>query len=536
MTRFDYVVVGAGAAGCVLAGRLTEDPAIRVLLLESGTERRSPLLTVPAAETVLMGNPKYDWCFETDADPTIDGRSLSIPRGRLLGGSNAINGMIFVRGQREDYDDWERLGNPGWSWEGVLPYFRSMERATAFASGSRGHSGPISVGEPRDRDELTEAFLDAAAKAGYPRNPDYNSGDQEGFGYYQVNHEDGRRSSALGTYLKEARKRPNLTLVTDSHVTRLLFEGTRCTGVAFRDGDADRTVRCGREVIVSAGAVQSPQLLELSGVGSAQILGEAGVPVVHHLPGVGENFRDHFAARLRWRVRRPVTFNERSRGLALAREVGRYLRERRGLLSLPIALGYGFVRSMPELTRPDLQFHFAPASYGGGRSRRLDTEPGMTLGVYPLRPESKGSIHIRSRNPMTAPAIRPRFLESERDRATLIEGMRIGRRIVEGPSLDDYRAFELMPGSEVRTDDELLAYAREHGDTSYHPVGTCRMGDDEMAVVDARLRVRGMHGLRVVDASVMPVMVSGNTNAASMMIGEKGAALVLEDHRRRDRA
>ncbi|WP_369171294.1 GMC family oxidoreductase [Streptomyces sp. R28] len=534
--RYDYIVVGAGAAGCVLAGRLTQDPSIRVLLLESGSERRSPLLTVPAAETVLMGNPKYDWCFETDADPSLDGRSVSIPRGRLLGGSNQINGMIFVRGQREDYDDWERLGNPGWSWEGVLPYFRSMERVTGIEGASRGRAGQIAVGLPRERDELTDAFLAAAVKAGYPENPDYNSGDQEGFGYYQVNHEGGRRSSAAGTYLKAARRRPNLTLVTEAHVTGLRFDGKRCVGVSYRRGDAEHTADCGHEVIVSAGAVQSPQLLELSGIGSAELLAEVGVPVVHHLPGVGENFRDHFAARLRWRVRRPITFNERSRGLGLVRETVRYVRERRGLLSLPIALGHGFVRSDEVLTRPDLQFHFAPASYGGGASRRLDTAPGMTLGVYPLRPESKGSIHIRSRRPLTPPSIRTRFLESEADRATLIAGMRIGRRIVEGPSLDDYRAFELMPGSEVRSDDELLAYARQHGDTSYHPVGTCRMGDDPMAVVDERLRVQGVHGLRVIDASVMPAMVSGNTNAASMMIGEKGAALVLADHKERTRA
>ncbi|MFI9243936.1 GMC family oxidoreductase [Streptomyces sp. NPDC053086] len=532
LRRHDYIIVGSGAAGSVLAGRLTENPTISVLLLEAGRERRSPLLTVPAAETVLMGNPHYDWCFETDADPTIDGRSVSIPRGRLLGGSNAINGMIFVRGQRQDYDEWERLGSPGWSWDGVLPYFRSMERVSQIEGESRGRNGPISVALPRERDELCDAFLASAVKAGYPENPDYNSGDQEGFGYYQVNHEDGRRSSAGRTYLKEARRRPNLTLVTDAHVSGLRFDGTRCVGVRYRHHGADHEADCGREVIVSAGTVQSPQLLELSGIGSADVLGGAGVPVVHHLPGVGENFRDHFAARLRWRVRRPITFNERSRGLGLVREVVEYARTRRGLLSLPIALGFGFVRTSQQEKRPDVQFHFAPASYGEGSSRRLDTSPGMTLGVYALRPESRGSIHIRSRNPLTAPSIRPRFLDTDNDRARLVAGMRIARLIVEQPGLDPYRAHELTPGSDVRTDEELLAYARAHGDTSYHPVGTCRMGNDPMAVVDERLRVHGTHGLRVIDASVMPTMVSGNTNAASMMIGEKGAALVLEDHKR----
>ncbi|MEV5886555.1 GMC family oxidoreductase N-terminal domain-containing protein [Streptomyces sp. NPDC052020] len=536
MRTHDYIIVGSGAAGSVLAGRLTEDPAISVLLLESGHERRSPLLSIPAAETVLMGNPRYDWCFETDADPTIEGRSVGIPRGRLLGGSNAINGMIFVRGQRQDYDDWERLGSPGWSWEGVLPYFRSMERAPAIAGAGRGRTGPISVGLPRERDELCDTFITAAVKAGYPENPDYNSGDQEGFGYYQVNHEGGRRSSAGGTYLKAARRRPNLTLLTRAHVTGLRFDGTRCVGVRYRHGGAEYRADCGREVIVSAGTVQSPQLLELSGIGSAEVLGGVGVPVVHHLPGVGENFMDHFAARLRWRVRRPITFNERSRGLGLAREVVAYARDRRGLLSLPIALGFGFVRTSQAEQRPDVQFHFAPASYGQASRRRLDTSPGMTVGVYCLRPESRGSIHIRSREPLTPPAIRPRFLDTEHDRRKLVAGMRIARRIVEQPAFDPYRAFELTPGSAVESDDELLAYARSHGDTSYHPVGTCRMGNDPMAVVDERLRVHGVQGLRVIDASVMPAMVSGNTNAASMMIGEKGAAMVLEDHRKRSRA
>ncbi|MFI1160762.1 GMC family oxidoreductase [Streptomyces sioyaensis] len=531
MKAYDYIIVGAGAAGCVLAGRLTEDPSISVLLLESGRERHSPLLSIPAAETVLMGNPKYDWCFETDADPTIEGRSVRIPRGKLLGGSNAINGMLYVRGQKEDYDDWAALGNPGWAWTDVLPYFKSLEQAAEIGGENRGRDGLISIGLPRDRDELCDAFLKAAVKAGYPENPDYNSGDQEGFGYYQVNHKDGRRSSAAGTYLKAARQRPNLTLLTESHVGRLRFEDKRCIGVDFRhDGQAQQATSR-HDVIVSAGAVQSPQLLELSGIGSASVLSDSGVPLVRHLPGVGENFQDHFAARLRWRVRRPITFNERSRGFGLAREVITYARNRHGLLSLPIALGHGFVRSTDEETRPDLQFHFAPASYGEGSSRRLDSSPGMTLGVYPLRPESKGSIHIRSRDPLTAPAIRPRFFDSELDRTKLVAGMRIARKIIESPSLDPYREYELLPGRDVQTDEELLAYARAHGDTSYHPIGTCRMGSDEGAVVDQRLRVRGVQGLRVIDASVMPAMVSGNTNAASLMIGEKGAAMVLEDHR-----
>jgi choline dehydrogenase-like flavoprotein len=530
MRTFDYVIVGAGAAGCVLASRLTEHPAVTVLLLEAGAERHSPLLTIPAAETVLMGDRRYDWCFETEPDPTINSRRVRIPRGRLLGGSNEINGMIFVRGQRGDYDDWQRMGAAGWSWDEVLPYFRRLERVHGIDGDSRGHDGFISVGPPRERETLTDAFLAAALAAGYPVNADYNSGDQEGFGYYQVSQDEGRRSSALRGYLSRARQRPNLTVLTRARVTRLRFDGNRCVGVRCRRPDGtERDVHCGREVILSAGVIQSPQLLELSGIGSADVLRAAGVPVRHHLPGVGENFRDHFAARLRWRVREPITFNERTRGLRLAGEVAGYLLARRGVLSLPIALGFGFVRSSAQQARPDIQFHFAPASYGGGASRRLEPKPGMTVGVYPLRPESRGSVHVASPDPLRPPAIRPRFLDAEPDRQVLVAGMRIARRIVSDASLDRYREFELTPGDAVRTDEELLDYARAHGDTSYHPVGTCRMGRDPLAVVDARLRVHGIDGLRVIDASVMPTLTSGNTMAPTLMIAEKGAAMVLAD-------
>lgn len=527
---WDYVIAGAGAAGCIVAARLSEEPGVRVLLLEAGTRSRSPILTIPAAETLLIGNPRYDWCYQTEPDPTLGGRRLSIPRGRVLGGSNQINGTLFVRGQSDDYDRWARAGATGWAWADVVPYFRKLEHYYDGRGATRGVDGPLPVGVPRQREVLCDAFVEAACQAGYRRNPDYNSGDPEGFGYYQGTHRGGERVSVVDGYLDRARG-SGLAVETGALVTGLRFEGRRCVGVAYvRDG-RDHHAAAAREVILAGGVVGSPQVLELSGVGDPSVLARAGIPVRHALPGVGENFRDHFAARLRWRVREKVTFNERTRGLRLGRELARYLFGRGGVLSMPIALGFGFVRSAPDEPLPDLQFHFSPASYGAGSRRRLDPRPGMTVGVYPLRPESRGSIHVRTPDPRAHPAIQPRFLSDESDLRRLVAGMRIARRIVAAPALERFRGEETRPGIAVESEDELRAHVREQGDTSFHPVGTCRMGVDPGAVVDARLRVRGLDGLRVVDASVMPELVSGNTQAAAMMIAEKGAAMIQEDAR-----
>lgn len=531
MMNYDYIIVGGGTAGCVLAARLTENPTITVLLLEAGCKRRSPLLSIPAGEILLMNNPKYDWRFVTQPDSTVHNRCLQIPRGRLLGGSNMINGMIFVRGQPEDYNEWADEGNQGWSWNDVLPYFRRLETTLEFNSVERGQQGPVCVALPRERDKLCDAFITAAVQNGYLINSDYNAGQQEGFGYYQVTQRQGKRSSVLSAYLKKTPK--NLTIISGAHVTKLRLQNKRCIGVDYQHAKIDYQVNCRREVILSAGVIQSPQLLELSGIGNADILQKYGIPVHHHLPGVGENFRDHFATRMRWRIRQPITFNERTRGLRFLREIIRYTCVRRGVLSLPIALGFGFVRSSPSESRPDIQFHFAPASYGQSASRRLDSLPGITLGIYPLRPKSSGSVHICSQDPFVFPAITSRFLQDPQDCRRLVEGMRIARQIISSTSLDAYRKFELLPGAEVNSTDDLLTFARAHGDTSYHPIGTCRMGNGPAAVVDHRLRVHGVEGLRVIDASIMPGMVSGNTNAATLMIAEKGAAMLIEDHPQR---
>jgi choline dehydrogenase-like flavoprotein len=526
MNQWDYVVVGAGAAGCILASRLSEEAGARVLLLEAGGHRSSPLLSVPAGETLLVGNPRYDWRFQTEPDETLKDRRLRIPRGRLLGGSNAINGMLFVRGQRSDFEDWGSHA-AGWSWADVLPHFRKLEDWEGGSNATRGVGGPIRIELPRQREPLCDTFLRAAEELGYRRNLDYNSGDLEGFGYYQCTQRRGRRVSVVDGYMSN--RRSNLVVQTDALVHGLTFEGKRCTGLRYTRGGEIHHVRVTREVILASGAVGSPQILELSGIGSRGVLEKAGVPVFHELPAVGENFQDHFASRLRWRVLDRVSFNERLRGVGLLRELARYAITRRGVLSLPIAVGFGFVRSTPDQPTPDLQFHFAPASYTSGPRRALESEPGMTLGAYPLRPDSKGSIHIASNDPQQAPAIATRFLSAPMDVTRLLAGIRIGRRLIGATAFDALRGEETTPGAKQLTDEELLAFVREQGDTSFHPMGTCRMGDDSAAVVDARLRVRGLSGLRVVDASVMPSMVSGNTQAATMMIAEKGAAMIQQD-------
>jgi len=527
---YDFVIAGGGTAGSILASRLTEGGRYRVLLVEAGGARQNRWIPIPAGFSKLLVDPAFNWRFQTEPEPNTHGRTIAVPRGKGLGGSTLINGMIYVRGQRQDYDAWAARGARGWSFDEIEPYFRRIEHYDAGGP-ARGRSGPMRIVQVRERYPLTEAFLAAAQEDGQPLNDDYNGASQQGFGYYQALQHRGRRWSVVDGYLAPARQRRNLHIECDAHVEKLTFDGRRCTGVVYRKGGETYAVRPRRETLVCLGAVQSPQLLELSGVGDPERLRRLDIPVVHPLPGVGENYIDHFATRMNWRVRNTLTLNELSRGLHLAAQAVRYLATGTGILSLGTGLVHGFVKTDPASAEPDVQYFFVHASYANAAERILDRHPGMTIGVAQLRPQSVGSIHVKSASPYDAPAIRPNFLSAEADRASLVEGMRIARRIVGRPAMRRYVDAETSPGPDVETFDAWLDFARRNGQTIYHPIGTCRMGADDLAVTDERLRVRGLAGLRVVDASVMPSMVSGNTQAAVMMVAEKAADLIAADQR-----
>lgn len=530
--EFDYVIVGAGSAGCVLANRLSADPNNRVCLLEAGGEDRSPWIHLPVGYVKTMVDPAVNWMFETTPDPATGGRSIPVPRGKVMGGSSAINGMLYVRGQARDYDTWAQMGCRGWSYDDVLPYFKKSENREAGADEYHGVGGPLHVAMPTTRYEALDKVIEGGGELGYPMNNDYNARSQDGFSYYQLTQKNGLRFSAKNAYINPIRKlRENLTIEVNAFAQRVIFDGTRASGVVIRQAGQERTISARREVILSAGAIQSPQLLELSGVGQGDHLKALGVDVVHDLPGVGENLQDHYISRLSWKLRDLDSLNELTKGLRLVGEALKYALFRKGALTMPAGIVAGFVKSHPDLDEPDIQYHIAHATFKNPHKRIFDDFPGLTLGPCQLRPESRGTVHAKTPEISDAPDISPNFLSDQKDCEVHLAGLRIGRDLFNTSVLKPHVVEELSPGNDVTSDDALLEHARTTGATLYHPVSTCRMGTDPNAVVDPELRVHGVTGLRVVDASIMPRLISGNTNAPTMMIAEKASDMILAANR-----
>ena len=530
---FDYIIVGAGSAGCVLANRLSADPSVTVALLEAGGRDTNPWIHIPAGYYRNIGNPNVTWQFGSGPEPELGGRTVNWPRGRVLGGSSAINGLLYVRGQAEDFDVWRQLGNPGWSFRDVLPYFKRAENQSRGADELHGVGGPLSVEDVRMDNPLCAAFITSAVAAGIPYTRDFNGPNQEGVGYFQLTNRNGRRCSTAVGYLNPVKSRANLKIITHAMVTTLTLEGKRVTGVSGTFGGVAGQITARREVLLSAGAIGSPHILQLSGIGPGAVLKAAGVDVRHELSGVGGNLQDHYQARFGYEVRGAGSVNEvwhsRLKQIATGLE---YALTRRGLLTIGAGVVGIFAKSEPALETPDIQFHFLPLS-GEGPNGGLHKFPGAISSVCQLRPESRGTIRITSPDPAKQPAIVSNYLAADIDRRVLLAAMRMSRRIVAEPPFSDLVVREHVPGPAATSDDDLMAFARAQGSTIYHPCGTAMMGTGTNAVVDARLRVHGLDGVRVVDASIMPTMTSGNTNAPTIMIGEKAADMIAEDARAR---
>jgi choline dehydrogenase len=527
MEQYDYIVVGAGSAGAALAARLSENPKNSVLLVEAGPARHM-YSWLPVSFGLLIHNPAANWLYESEPEECTGNRKIPVPRGKVVGGSSAINGLVWVRGQPLDYNTWAQMGARGWSWNDVAPVFTKIENYEGGSDNGRGTDGPLKVSVVPDQNPLYDALFKAGEQAGHKITKDYNAEDQEGIGKTQTSIHNGIRMSVARCYLKPAMKRSNLRVIADAPTRRVVLEGKKCVGIVYERWGRQIEVRANREVILSAGAVATPQLLELSGIGRPEILKQFGIEVKHALPAVGENLRDHINARGIWHVKVPsVSYNTRARGFGAVKEALKYATTRGGFLSLPSAPLLAFLKTQKEMETPDVQMHIVPYSVKDPKRRILQEFPSMTLSVYQLRPESLGSIHIRSADPNDQPKILFNFLTNPIDQQCMVDGFKMVRKIVSQPALDLYRGDEYDPGAKAKTDDDILAWIRNNSQTAYHPIGTCRMGPaGPNTVVDDKLRVHGIEGLRIADASIFPTMPSGNTNAPSIMVGEKAAEII----------